>query len=354
MDKRLELVRDSLSKWSVDGVLITSPANRRWLSGFTGSAGKLLVTSDKAVLSTDSRYWEQAAREAPEFEIYRQSDAQDVKFLSSAGASRIGFESNHMTIGELNFLQEVDGLSWTALAVTAEAFRPVKSAAELKLIRKAARITDATVAEFPKLAKPGVSEKSVAWELEKFMRESGADRAAFDIIVAAGPNSALPHHHPGDRELTPGDIVIVDLGAEVGGYKSDLTRTFYLGDSADDKFWEIYDAVLKAQLAAIGGIREGVSGKEIDSLARDIIAGAGYAENFGHGTGHSLGIEIHEFPRFSKNGEKDIMSAGMVMTVEPGIYLPGYGGVRIEDLVLVTPDGHEYLSAAPKSPLIKV
>ncbi len=186
------------------------------------------------------------------------------------------------------------------------------------------------------------------------MRESGAEAIAFDIIVASGPNSALPHHHSGERRLQAGDIVIVDLGAQVDGYKSDLTRTFYLGETADDAFWDIYNTVEAAHAAAIGGIRPGVTGKDVDALARDLITAAGHGDHFGHGTGHGVGLEIHEEPRFSRLSEKTIIPAGAVMTVEPGVYLPGYGGVRIEDLVLVTSGGAEYLSAAPKSPLIAI
>ena len=186
------------------------------------------------------------------------------------------------------------------------------------------------------------------------MREAGADRPAFDIIVASGPNSALPHHRPGDRVLQAGDIVIVDLGAEFDGYKSDLTRTFYLGTSPENRFWEIYNTVQAAQQAAIGGIRPGVTGKAVDSLARDLITAAGHGDHFGHGTGHGVGIDIHEDPRFSKVSEKTIIPDGAVMTVEPGIYLPDYGGVRIEDLLLVTPEGYSYLSAAPQTPLIPI
>lgn len=354
MTDKLEQARANFDKWRIDGLLITSAANRRWLSGFTGSAGQLLVTRDRAVLSTDSRYWEQAAQQAPHFEVYRHRDKKDdtQTFLEMGGANVIGFEARHMTVAGLKDLKRQNGFRWKALTPTVEPFRAVKSAEEVAAIRTAARITDETVAQVPRLAQPGLSEQAVAWELEKFMRDAGADRPGFDIIVASGPNSALPHHHPGDRLLQPGDIIIVDLGAEVGGYRSDLTRTFYLGESADDRFWGIYNTVLRAQVAAIEGIRPGVTGKAVDSLARDVITAAGHADNFGHGTGHGLGLEIHEDPRFSVKSDRVIIPAGAVMTVEPGIYLPGYGGVRIEDLVLVTTNGYEYLSAAPKSPLI--
>lgn len=354
MTDRLQQVRDSLAKWRVDALRISSPANRRWLSGFTGSAGRLLVTRERAILSADSRYWEQAAREAPLFEIFRQKGEKDdlAQFLALGAAERIGIEARHVSLVELSVLKREKPYRWRALRTTVEPFRGVKSAEELAAIRAAARITDETVTQFPRLARPGVSERALAWELEKFMREAGADRPGFDIIVASGPNSALPHHHPGDRVLEPGDMIVVDLGAEVDGYRSDLTRTFYLGDTPPDSFWNIYNTVRQAQEAAIGGIRAGVNGKAVDSLARDLIQAAGHGDHFGHGTGHSLGLEIHEEPRFSRQAEKTIIPAGAVMTVEPGIYLPGLGGVRIEDLVLVTANGSEYLSAAPKSPII--
>jgi Xaa-Pro aminopeptidase len=354
MINQLDRVRDSFDRWRIDGVLITSPANRRWLSGFTGSAGQLLVTRERAVLSTDSRYWEQAAQQAPLFEIYRNKSEKDdtLKFLQSGGADRIGFEAKHMTVAELGALKKNQGFVWRALKSTIEPLRAVKSEEELAHIRAAAKITDETIAQFPRLARLGLSEWALAWELEKHMRDAGADRPAFDIIVASGPNSALPHHSPGDRIVQVGDAVVVDLGAEVSGYKSDLTRSFFLGESADGRFMEIYETVQRAQNAAIEGICPGVTGKAVDSLARDVIKAANHGDHFGHGTGHSLGLEIHEEPRFSPLAEKTTIRENAVMTVEPGIYVPGYGGVRIEDLLLVTRDGASYLSAAPKTPII--
>lgn len=354
--KNIELVRENLEKWRVDGLLITSRANRRWLSGFTGSAGMVLVTPQKAILATDSRYWEQAEQQAPDFEIYRSRPTKDDMntFLSLGGAARIGFEARHVSVAEHRAFKRLKEFRWRGLTTTVEPFRATKTAEELALIQTAARITDDTVAQVPLLASPGKTEKAIAWELEKFMHDHGADGPGFDIIVASGPNSALPHHHPGDRQLQHGDIIVVDLGAEVNGYRADLTRTFYLGEPPVEPFQEIFDTVHRAQLAAINAIRAGVNGKFVDAQARDIITAAGHGDHFGHGTGHSLGLEIHESPRFSVNSERDIMKAGTVMTVEPGIYLPGYGGVRIEDLVLVTDTGATYLSHAPKSPFIKV
>ncbi|WP_374686630.1 M24 family metallopeptidase, partial [Promineifilum sp.] len=273
MSDKLAQVRARFDEWKVDGVLITSAANRRWLSGFTGSTGSILLTRQRAVFSTDSRYWEQAARQAPAFELYRHTDDKDSArhFLEIGKGQRIGVEARHMTVAERNGVQRIEGIAWVELPETVEPLRAIKSAEELALIRRAAAITDETVAQVPRLAQPGLSEAAVAWELEKFMREAGASRVGFDIIVASGPNSALPHHRPGERLLQAGDIIIVDLGAEFGGYKSDLTRTFYLGESAPDAFWDIYHTVHAAQVAAISGIRAGVTGQYVDSLARDLI-----------------------------------------------------------------------------------
>lgn len=353
---KIDLIRENLGKWRVDGLLITNAANRRWLTGFTGSAGMVLVTPQKAILATDSRYWEQAERQSPDFEIYRSRPTKEDmnNFLTLGGVNRIGFEAKFVSVADFRAFKRLDGFRWRGLATTVEPFRAIKTAEELAKIETAARITDDTVAQFPRLAIPGVTEKAIAWELEKYMRDQGADKPGFDIIVASGGNSALPHHHPDDRQLQRGDIIVVDLGAEVNGYRADLTRTFFLGDSPDGKFQDIFSIVHRAQLAAIDAIRAGVNGKFVDAQAREVIKDAGHGDHFGHGTGHSLGLEIHESPRFSVNSEREIIQAGTVMTVEPGIYLPGYGGVRIEDLVLVTDSGAVYLSHAPKEPFIKI
>ncbi len=356
MTDRLSAIRANFDAWQVDALLLTSPANRRWASGFTGSAAHVLIGRDRAVLATDSRYWERAAQEAPDYEVFQLREAKDDmrNFLALAGGPRIGLEARHVTLAFHKQLASNEGIAWVPLPATVEALRAVKSADELAIIRAAARLTDMAVALVPQLARPGVTEHAIAWELEKAMREAGAEGVAFDIIVASGPNSALPHHHSGDRQLQAGDIVIVDLGARVDGYNSDLTRSFYLGETADDAFWSLYNTVSAAHQAAIAGIRPGVTGKAVDALARDLITAAGHGDHFGHGTGHGVGLEIHEEPRFSRLAESTVIPAGAVMTVEPGIYLPGYGGVRIEDLLLVTADGAEYLSGAPQTPLIAI
>jgi len=356
MPEILDKFREKMMEWAVDGVLITSPTNRRWLSGFTGSAGSLLITPEKAILSTDSRYWEQATEQAQDFAVFRhRNETEDtLAFFNLGEITRIGIEAKHMSVFELAELQKLEGFEWIPLETTCEELRAIKNPAEVTTIRAAARITDATIAQFPQLARPGITERQLAWELEKFMRESGAEKSAFDIIVASGPNSALPHHQPGSRPLAVGDVIVVDLGAQVDGYKSDLTRSFYLGEHPDDRFWQVYNTVAAAQAASLAGLYGGLDGKTADALARDIIVVAGYGDNFGHGTGHGVGLDIHEWPRLSRHSQTVILPAGSVVTVEPGIYLPNWGGVRLEDLVLLTADGAEVLSAAPKTPLIPV
>lgn len=356
MNSRLAEVHALFNVWAVEGVLITSATNRRWLSGFTGSAGSLLVTSEKAILSTDSRYWEQATQQASAFDIFRHRNEKEdtLTFLKQGGIKKIGFEARHMTVYELEELKRLEGFEWIPLETTCEELRGTKKPVEIEAIRVAAGITDQTVEQFKRLARPGVTERQLAWELEKFMREAGAERPAFDIIIASGPNSALPHHQPGERALEIGDAIVVDLGAQVNGYKSDLTRTFFLGPTMDARFEEVYNIVLQAQTAAVDGLYAGIDGKAADALARDIIVSAGFGDKFGHGTGHGVGLDIHEWPRLSRHSDKVILPEDSVVTVEPGIYLPGWGGIRLEDLVRVTPAGPEVLSLAPKLPIIAV
>ncbi|MCA9972037.1 MAG: aminopeptidase P family protein [Anaerolineales bacterium] len=349
---RLTAVRHRLADWQVDGLLITSPHNWRWLSGFTGSNAQLLVTPTAARLATDSRYWEQALAEAPVFDLVQQLRAPgggDLQMLlQETGARRVGIEAAHVSLLALQRLRrDAPEITWVPLAETLEPLRAIKQPAELALIRAAAAITDEVMAQAPRLARPGMTERALAWELEKVMREAGAEAAAFEIIVAAGPNSARPHHRPGERPLQAGDAIIVDLGAQVAGYKSDLTRTFYLGEEPDARFREVFALVRAAQTAVFTHARAGMTSQAVDALARDVIAAGGHADHFGHGLGHSLGLEIHEDPRLSPHLPQTPIPAGAVITVEPGVYMPGWGGVRIEDLALVTADGFERLSHCP-------
>jgi Xaa-Pro aminopeptidase len=358
---RLAAVRQKLAEWQVEGLLISNPSNRRWLSGFTGSAGQLMITPEKALLATDFRYWEQATSQAPAYTLFKhQRREEDITaFMAAAGVARIGLEAQHVTLSELATLKKATAslersVTWVPLEETVEHWRQVKSEAEIELIRTAAAITDHTMAQINHLARPGQTEQQLAWELEKIMRQAGAEATAFTLIVASGPNSGLPHHQPGERILQVGDVIVVDMGAQLHGYKSDLTRTFYLGNEPDEQFWNIYHLVLEAQMAAIQKIQPGMTAKEADAVGRQVIANAGHGEHFGHGLGHGLGLDIHEKPALSTRppAEKEILTAGMVTTIEPGVYLPGWGGVRIEDLAYVRETGVALLSNCPKVPAI--
>ena len=352
--ERVAALRARFSAWDVEGVLITSSTNLRWLSGFSGSNGRLLITATKMLLATDFRYFEQAARQAPAFELFKDKRRKEdtAALLETAAVKRVGLEANFVTLAQAKILYALENIMWVQLNETVESLRSVKTPAEITAIKRAAAITDQTIATFPGLARPGVSEKALAWELEKFMREAGADSMAFDIIVASGPNSALPHHIPGERELKAGDVIIVDLGATVDAYCSDLTRTFFLGSNAPQQFWSIYNLVKAAKTAVLDKTRAGMSSKAVDAIARETISAAGYADNFGHGLGHGVGLDIHETPFLSQIFQEVTLQNNMVITVEPGVYLPGWGGIRLEDLALLTPGGLQCFSQAPHIPII--
>lgn len=350
---RLTAVRAKFDEWNIDGLLVSSAANRRWLSGFTGSSGQLLITREQALLATDARYWDQATQEAPLYTLFKhQRTAEDEeKFIKAAQATRLGLESRHTTIFELRKLQQIENITWLALSETVEGLRAVKSAAEVEAIQAAAAITDQAMSHVNQIAKAGMTEKQLAWELEKIMREAGADAMAFPIIVASGPNSAMPHYRTGERPLQAGDMLIIDMGAELNGYHSDLTRTFYLGDEPSPQFRHVYELVHLAHANALEQLRPGMTSKEGDALAREVIEDGGHKEHFGHGLGHGVGMEIHEEPNLTWRYEKTI-PANSVITIEPGIYLSGWGGVRLEDLILLTEAGPRLLSHCPQTPLI--
>jgi Xaa-Pro aminopeptidase len=354
--ERMAQARSLLATWDADGVLIGSPANRRWLSGFTGSNAWLLVTADKAWLATDFRYYEQAQNEAPLFTLHKMEggDRTPAGMLAASNVQTVVIESSYMTVNMLDTLREKvsQEIKWLGRKQTLEPLRAVKNPAELALIRRAAALGDQAVAMMAELARPGISERALAWELEKRMREAGADGVAFEVIVASGPNSALPHHRPGDRRLQSGDAVVVDLGALVKGYHSDLTRSFFLGESPPDGYMAVYDLVARAQENVLSNMRPGMTSQAVDALARDLIAAAGHEDHFGHGLGHGVGLEIHEEPRLSPYLAETVIPAGVVVTVEPGVYLPGRFGVRIEDLVVLYNDGLEIVSQAPKEPML--
>lgn len=354
MSPRLSAVRQKLAEQNLDAILIAQPENRRYLSGFTGSAGVLLISADQAIIATDFRYYEQVAKQAPEFQLAKIED----KFTSllpelveQVGAKRVGFESAYLTFAQhREWAEAAEGFELLPTKEMVEDLRAVKDESELDVSKRAVALSDEAVAHIRGFIEPGMTERDVAWELESYMRTHGAEKAAFDLIVAAGPNGAMPHATVSDRTIRAGEPIVMDLGAVVDGYHSDLTRTICLGQP-DDKFREIYSLVLKAQLAAEEMIKAGMTGKEADAIARQPIEEAGYGEQFGHGLGHGVGLVIHEKPKLGKLSE-DALKPGMVFTVEPGIYIPGWGGVRIEDIVVLREDGVEVLTQSSKEPVV--
>lgn len=350
--ERLTRLRARLGEAGLPALLVTAPANRRYLSGFKGSSGFLLVTPDRQVLVTDFRYEEASAAEAPAFErlIYRKE--QELKealqrLVREAGVSRLGFEAAHLTVVRHRwFAETLPGVALAPSERVVEGLRLVKDAGEIARARRAMALAEEAFARLLPEVRPGRSERELALELEFTMRRLGADGPSFECIVASGPRSSLPHGAPTDRRLERGDLVLFDFGAVFEGYCSDTTRTVVLGPP-DPRQEEVHGLVLAAHRAAAAAVRAGVTAGEVDRAARSVIEAAGYGERFGHGTGHGLGLEVHEEPRLGPERE-ETLAAGMLVTIEPGIYLPGWGGVRIEDTVLVTEDGCESLNTTPK------
>jgi len=354
IEARLSKLRKRLAAEGLDAILITQPENRRYLSGFTGSAGILFISAQEAKLLTDFRYFERATREAPNFELVKiEGKVPPViaQVVHSAGAKKVGFESTHLTVDAYHSWREVaEGFELVPTKEWVLELRAVKDAAELDSLRKAIALSDAAFIHILDVIEPGMTEREVAWEIESYMRAHGATHAAFDILVGSGPNGAMPHASASERRIRAGEPIVMDFGARVDGYNSDITRTICLGEP-DERFEEIYGLVLRAQREAEENIRAGMTGKEADTIARRVIEEAGYGEYFGHNLGHGVGLAVHEKPTAGKNSE-DILESGAVITVEPGIYLPGWGGVRIEDIVLITDSGAEVLTRASKEPLV--
>ncbi len=355
MKERAARLAAQLPERDLDAMLISAPENRRYFSGFTGSAGYLLITAERSALFTDSRYTEQAANQSPHFEVVQMRAGWDwlLDMLKETGVRRIGFESENITVASYNraldALKGDEALSKASLipaAGIAEELRILKDAEELAQLQKAIDASDAAMEAVCPTIAAGMTEKEVAWKMEVAMREFGADCISFDTIVAAGHNGAMAHHHPGDKVIEAGEPIVIDMGAQVGGYCSDITRTVTVGEP-DEMFHRIYSIVLGAQLTAINTVRPGLTGEECDALSRDLIAEAGYGDNFGHSLGHGVGLAVHEKPWVGSRS-KDALQAGMVFTVEPGIYLSGWGGVRIEDIVILGEEGATPLSQAGK------
>lgn len=341
-------VLNAMNKDDLDAIIVSSPENMRYISGFTGE-GILFISSKYQVIVTDFRYVISAKNECQGFEIMdAKGKIPDTLFsFIDNKRSRIGFESNKLTVAEHGKWKEtLDACEWIPWEGQLTGFRKRKSEAEIFWIEKAEAVGDEAFSRILQWIKNGVTEKEVAWKLESIMRGLGADGLSFDTIAASGIHSSMPHAVPTNKRLEEGDFLTLDFGCKVNGYCSDMTRTIVIG-KADQRQKDLYGLVLRAQEAALCGIRPGMKGKEIDALARDMIREAGYGDMFGHGLGHSLGLEIHEEPRFSPNAD-DIIMPGMVITVEPGVYIEGYAGVRIEDLVLITEKGCRNLTHSSK------
>lgn len=345
---RISRIREKITTQGLDAMLITTPENVRYLSGFTGSSGFVLVTAFSAHFITDFRYKTQAAQETHGLEIVilKKTMVEEVaRIAGEAGLKRVGIEARNVTL-ELHdrIVAAMPDADLVAVTNLVEELRIVKDAVELDQIRQAIhRAESALTALLPHL-KPGLPEREFALMLEEEVRRSGARKIPFDTIIASGERGALPHGIASEKRLGSGEMVTIDFGAEAGGYYSDMTRTVFLGNAPSAKQREIHDIVRSAQDAAIAAVKPGVPMVEIDAAARKVIVDAGYGEYFGHGTGHGVGLAVHEQPNASPQGKGEARE-GMVFTIEPGIYIPDLGGVRIEEMVLVTAHGCEVLTA---------
>lgn len=350
---KMEKLRNEFGKLGIDGMLITSGFNRRYISNFTGSAGAVLISGEKALFITDFRYVEQASKQCEGFEVVKHSGTMQEEVALQAkqlGITKLGFEQNHVTYAMYKSYEKVFEGELVPVDGAIEKLRLIKTDAEIKILKEAAGIADAAFTHILEFIRPGKTELEVSNELEFFMRKAGASSSSFDIIVASGHRSALPHGVASDKVIEAGDFVTLDYGAYYKGYVSDITRTVSVG-AADQKLRDIYDIVLEAQLRGMAGIKPGMTGKEADALTRNLISEKGYGEYFGHSTGHGIGLEVHEGPSLSKISET-ILEPGMVVTVEPGIYIPGLGGVRIEDDTVITLDHNESLTHSTKELII--
>ncbi|MDP9068823.1 MAG: Xaa-Pro peptidase family protein [Actinomycetota bacterium] len=356
-DGRLQRLQSRLGEHQVDALLVTNLTNVRYLTGFSGTNAQLLVTPERRIFLTDPRYEARAAALVQDAEVViypaRLTDALFPMVGQTSPVKMLGVEGKTITIDERDDLQKrLAGMDLVATAGLVEEMRRAKEPAEVDLIKEAVALGDRAFQQLLERLVPGVTEREVALEIEMTMRGWGAEEVSFPPIVGSGPLSAHIHHTAGDRELQKGDLVLLDFGCRWAGYCSDLTRTVVLGPATDEQR-DMYDLVLRAQRAGIDGVRAGAHGQAVDAQARGVVEDAGSGALFAHGLGHGVGLEVHEAPRLSKISE-DTLRAGDVVTVEPGVYVQGAGGIRIEDCVHVTPDGPEVLGTAPKDELIEL
>lgn len=349
MHRRLCKLREILKEKKLDAAIIFKPENRRYISGFTGTSGYALITIDKAFFLTDFRYIDQAKEQCKEYDIVKHTNERSIfSIINELNLNNLGFEEDFITYHQyMEFSKELDPIELIPLDGVISSLRKIKDEEEIKYIRQAAHIADEAFLHICNYMRPGIAEKHVALELETFMKKEGASGTSFDTIVASGIRSSLPHGVASDKLLEKGDFVTLDFGCIYNGYCSDMTRTIVLG-KANERQKEIYHIVLKAQQKALVAIKPGITGIEADKVARDFITSCGYGEYFGHGLGHGVGLEIHENPRLAPIGD-EVLKEGMIVTDEPGIYIPDFGGVRIEDLLMITESGNKVLSKSPKN-----
>lgn len=355
MSNRLTRLRERMTENGVEALVVMQPQNRRYLSHFSGSTGWLLITQQEAIVMTDSRYWEQVGRECGDFDLFKvdnkvtnafpQALAENVARLRMGGP--LGFEADFVTFGQhAQLASALPAIELKPLKDVIEQLRMVKEPEEIEAIRRAANIADEAFALVGDMVRAGTTEQEFAANLQFQMKLRGADKESFDAIVASGPNGALPHARPSARAFGKGELVTIDFGATWCGYNSDMTRTLWT-DEVTGELADIYRLVRKAQQTALDALRPGLSCSAADAIARDIIVEAGYGERFGHGLGHGVGLAVHESPWLSRRDDT-ALRAGMVVTVEPGVYIPALGGVRIEDMAVITEDGREVLTCTPK------
>ncbi len=353
MNQRLDRLRALLAGLRVDGVLVTDPVDVRYLSGFRGEDATLVIGEDVALLCTDSRFWEQVHEEVHVFELSKVTSTPLLAHSVTAAAevlgpgARLGYQAAQLSHASYRRLRRAHGGGLRDVRQSVTLLRAVKDEAEIAVMRRAGAVTDEALASVVARGLVGRSERDVAWDLQAEYHRLGAEGEAFGAIVATGDHGAQAHALPGERVIRAGELVVIDTGARVDGYCSDITRTYAAGEP-DGESRRVYDVVLAAQLAGLAAVRAGAHGRDdVDAAARAVIDEAGFAERFGHGTGHGVGLEVHEAPGLGRT-RGDRLEAGMVCTVEPGIYVEGVVGVRIEDTVLVTPDGAERLTTSPK------
>jgi Xaa-Pro aminopeptidase len=353
MTDRLERCRALLPRLGVDGVLVSDPEDVRYVSGFRGDDATLVVGAEAAVICTDARYWEQAHEEVADLELSKVTEqpllahsVAEAARLLGAGA-RLGYQGAQLSHASYRRLRRSHDGGLRDIGQQVTLLRAVKDETEIAVMRRAAAVTDEALGLVVARGLIGRRERDVAWDLQAEYHRLGAEGEAFPAIVAAGDHGAQAHALPGERVIRAGELVVVDTGARVDGYCSDITRTYAAGEPPED-LRHIYDVVLEAQLAGLAAVRAGAHGRrDVDAAARAVISGAGFGDRFGHGTGHGVGREVHEAPTLGRI-RGDRLEAGMVCTVEPGIYIEGLAGVRIEDTVLVTAGGCERLTTSPK------